>query len=73
MVATKKMTPLQIELVKTFAWPVPESQVLEIKALLSQYFLDKMDTEMDKLCTENNWTQSTFDDWANDHSRTSLQ
>ena len=49
-----KLSPLQIELVKMFSWPVPENQVLEIKALLSEYFLDKMDSELNALCQENN-------------------
>jgi hypothetical protein len=67
------LSNLQIELLKTFEYPLPDSQLLEIKAILSNYFLDKMDTEMDKLIQENNWTQQTFIDWSKEHNRTPYQ
>ncbi|MEZ4901186.1 MAG: hypothetical protein R2822_05195 [Spirosomataceae bacterium] len=64
------LSNLQLELLKTFQFSLPESQLLEIKAILSQYFLDKMDAELDKLTQENKWTEETFIDWANEHNRT---
>lgn len=66
-----KLTDLQIELVKTFSIPMSEETVLEIKEMLSNYFLQKMDTELDKLTLENNWTDKTFEDWSNEHNRIS--
>jgi hypothetical protein len=62
-----KLTDLQIELVKTFSIPMSEETVLEIKDMLSNYFLQKMDSELDKLTLENNWTDETFKDWSNEH------
>jgi Leucine-rich repeat (LRR) protein len=66
-----KLTDLQIELVKTFSIPMSEETVLEIKDMLSNYFLQKMDAELDKLTLENNWTDKTFEDWSNEHNRIS--
>jgi hypothetical protein len=48
-----------------------EETVLEIKDMLSNYFLQKMDSELDKLTLENNWTDETFKDWSNEHNRIS--
>ncbi len=73
MLAAHKLTQLQIELVKTFSMPISDNQVLEIKTLLSKYFLDKMDNELDGLCQLNNWNQETFDEWANGHERTNYK
>lgn len=64
------LTNLQLELLKTFAYPLPDSQLLEIRELLSNYFLEKMDTELDRLSQENNWTEQTFVEWSKEHNRT---
>lgn len=64
-----KLTNLQIELVKTFSIPMSDETVLEIKDMLSNYFLQKMDKELDKLTVENKWTDETFVAWSNEHNR----
>jgi hypothetical protein len=66
-----KLTDLQIELVKTFSIPMSEETVLEIKDMLSNYFLQKMDSELDKLSLENNWTDETFEEVSNKHKKVS--
>ena len=70
MVHSQKLTNLQLELVKLFSYKIAESQVLEIKQLLSNYFADKATEEMDRLWEENNWTEETMKDWSNEHLRT---
>lgn len=35
------LTNLQLELLKTFSRPLPNSQLLEIKAILADYFAKK--------------------------------
>ncbi|MBO0939566.1 hypothetical protein J2I47_23655 [Fibrella sp. HMF5335] len=70
MVAPTKLTNLQLELLQTFAYSLPDEQLVEIRTLLAQYFLDKTDAEMDRLVNENGWDQSTFDAWAKGHERT---
>ncbi len=64
------LTPLQIELLKTFSRPIPEQQVLEIKQLLADYFAHKVDESMDALFTEKGWDSTTVEGWLNDHDRT---
>jgi len=70
MNTTKKMTNLQLELLKLFSVELPESQLIEIRDLLAQYFAKKASDEMDRLWEENNWSDKTMEDWSNEHLRT---
>lgn len=64
------LTPLQVELVKTFARPLSEEQVLEIRQLLADYFADQLDDAVDLLAEQQNWTPAVADQWLNQHLRT---
>lgn len=70
MVSPAKLTNLQVELLQTFAYTLPEEQLVEIRQLLAQYFLDKADAEMDRLWQENDWSEETIEAWAKGHERT---
>ncbi len=70
MVPAQKLTNLQLELVKLFSYKVADNQLIEIKLLLGNYFAEKASEEMDKLWDENNWTEDTMKEWANEHLRT---
>ena len=70
MVFAKKLTNLQIELVKLFEYQVEEKQLLEIRDLLARYFAAEATKEMDSLWQQNGWTNDTMKEWANTHTRT---
>ena len=70
MVFTKKLTNLQIELVKLIAYQVDDRQLLEIKDILARYFAAEATKEMDKLWQEKEWSNDTMKEWANTHMRT---
>ncbi len=71
MVASNhKLTNLQVELLRLFAHPLSEAQLLEVKALLSSYFEKTASDEMDRLWDANGWTADTMNEWANEHNRT---
>ena len=70
METVKGLTNLQLELLKIFSIPLKEDQLMEIKALLSRYFTKKASEEMDKLWDENNWSDETMREWAQEHMRT---
>jgi hypothetical protein len=70
MVTPAKLTNLQVELLQTFAYALPDEQLAEIRQLLAHYFLDKADVEMNKLWRENGWNEDTIEHWAKDHDRT---
>ena len=70
MVFTEKLTNLQVELVKLFAYQIPDNQLVEIKDLLAKYFAEAASKEMDKLWEENQWNDQTMEDWLKEHNRT---
>lgn len=67
----KKLSNLQIELLKVFAYDLSDAQLLEIKALLSNYFAEKAADRMDQLWDERGWTADTMRQWGKEHMRTS--
>jgi hypothetical protein len=74
MIATNdKLTNMQLELLKIFKYDLNESQMVELRALLSAYFSEKVDFEMDKVCNEKEWTISTIESLAHNHTRTSYK
>ncbi len=64
------LSNLQLEILKTFSRPLPESQVLEIQQLLADYFAQKIDVKVDELFDQNNWGASKVDEWLGEHLRT---
>jgi hypothetical protein len=73
MVTSAKLTNLQLELIKTFARPIPENQVLEIRKILADYFAKKIDDDVDALFEANQWDSSKTNEWLNEHLRTPYQ
>jgi hypothetical protein len=71
MLAQDKLTNLQHELLKVFQYNLNETQLAEIRQLLSSYFAEKATAEMDKLWEQNKWDNSTMEEWAATHTRTS--
>ncbi|TAE28813.1 MAG: hypothetical protein EAZ91_13760 [Cytophagales bacterium] len=69
MSAPVKLTNLQVELLQTFSYSLPNEQLDEIRQLLSKYFLDKADAEMDRLWQERGWNDETIETWAKGHDR----
>ena len=69
MEATGKLTNVQIELLKLFQYDLPEKQLVEIKNLLARYFANTATTEMDQLWEENNSSNDTMKEWADEHLR----
>jgi hypothetical protein len=49
---------------------LPESQFLEIKQLLADYFAKKVDEGMDDLFEKNNWdVNEKVSEWSKSHER----
>ncbi len=62
-----------MELLKTFRYELSETQLLEIKTLLSKYFAEKATAEMDKFCEENDWNDEMIENLSNEHLRTKYE
>jgi hypothetical protein len=69
MSAAKPLTNLQMQLLKSFNFEIPESQLEELKTLLGNFFASKATEEMDKLWDENQWSDETMTEWTQEHLR----
>ncbi|MBK8055120.1 MAG: hypothetical protein IPK35_18060 [Saprospiraceae bacterium] len=69
MSAAKPLTNLQMQLLKSFNFEIPESQLDEIKVLLGNYFASKATDEMDRLWEENDWSDETMTQLTGEHLR----
>jgi len=66
----KKLSNLQIELLKVFSFDLSDAQLHEIKVLLSNYFAEKASDRIDELWEERGWTAKTMAEWGNEHMGT---
>jgi len=70
MSAAKKLSNMQLELLKVFSIDLSEEQLMEIKTLLTNYFANKVTTEIDALFEENQWGKEKIEEWNKEHMRT---
>jgi hypothetical protein len=69
-VVPHKLSNLQIELLKVFSRNISDTQLLEIKQILAQYFAQKATDEMDRLWDEKGWSNDTMDAFLDEKMRT---
>lgn len=69
IIPSGKLSNLQMELLKVFNRDVPDEQVMDIRNLLSEYFLNKADEEIEWLEKEKGYTAETYKQWASEHWR----
>lgn len=68
-----KFTQAQLELLRMFSKQYPDEVWLEVKDLLSKYFMEKASEEMNNLFEEKGWGEEKIQDWASEHMRTSYR
>jgi hypothetical protein len=73
MEATKKLSNLQLELLRVFSFELSEEQLLEIREMLVDYFSNKVSSEMDALFEENRWGEEKIEEWSKEHMRTKYE
>lgn len=65
-----KLNAVQMHLLKMFARPMNEQDLVAIKSLLTNYYAQKVDAESEKLWDEKKMNQKSIDDLLNSHLRT---
>ena len=73
MGAARKLSNMQLELLKVFSMDLSEEQLHEIKDLLTNYFANNVSDTMDKLFEDNNWGKDKIEEWNNEHMRTNYK
>jgi len=53
-----------------YSTDVSDSQLLEIKKMLADYFSQQIDEEMTALWDKNRWDEKTIETWKNERLRT---
>lgn len=64
------LTTLQLELLKIFARDIDESDLLEIKKFLIQFFANKAMDLADKVWEQNKWNEQNEKRFLKEHNRT---
>ncbi len=70
MESTRPLTNLQLQLLKTFSYELEDSQLEEIRKMLTHYFAEKISDEMDRIFEERGWDDSKLNEWSQEHMRT---
>jgi hypothetical protein len=61
--STAQFSNLQWQLLQLYKHNISESNLLEIKQLLSNYFAEKASSAMNNLWDEKGWTNETMKTW----------
>jgi hypothetical protein len=69
-IVKQPFTALQLELLKMFSSDVSETDLLEIKKFLTQYFAQKAMDFADKVWDNNKWDEQDENKFLNEHNRT---
>lgn len=69
MGTTKKLSNIQLELLKIFSFDLSEKQINEIKVILTKYFADNISDQMDELFKDKNWGEDQIERWSKEHMK----
>ncbi len=64
------LNEVQLSLLRMFARPMSEAQILKIKRALVQFLSDELDDEIEKVVKQKNITDNDFEKLRNQHQRT---
>ena len=70
MLATRQLNPVQLNIIKLMSYIDTEQEQQELQDILQQFYRKKTDEMLLNFQRENNITQQTLDEWANQHTRT---
>ena len=66
MTRGRKLSPLQLELLKIYSFDPSKEDLLQIKKLLAQYFADKLVKKVDEAVEKKNITETDLEKWLNE-------
>jgi hypothetical protein len=66
MIAQQPLTNLQMELLKLYAVPLSDEQLLEVKEVLADYFAGRLTRHVDELWEQRGLTAADMEQWLSD-------
>lgn len=67
--SVEKFTNVQLELIKSFAYELPEEELKELKNVLTQFFAKRIRQRTNKIWQEKGYSAQTMHDWLNDDNQ----
>lgn len=67
---TKPLSNAQFEILQAFNNLLSETELESFRAMLTNYFADKISADMDRLFEERGWDDSQLEEWSVSHMRT---
>lgn len=68
-VVTQKLTNVQVELLNTFAYELPEEELKDLKKVLVGFFAKRIRQQTNQIWEEKGYTSETMKDWLNDENQ----
>jgi len=69
MESSDRLTSLQLELLKAYAFEPTEEELLQVKAQLGKIFADRLTARVDQAVQEKGITDDDLDRWLNDEDQ----
>ena len=67
--AISKLSPLQVELLRTYSFQPSETELPEIKQMLGRFFAQLLTFFIDNAVTEKGIREEDLDNWLNDEQQ----
>jgi len=71
--ATTQLNAAQLNVISLMSYIDTEQEQQELQNILLEFYRNKLDSLLLQFQQDNNITQTTLDEWSNQHERTSYQ
>lgn len=65
--------PAQLHLLRMMSYVRTKDELDDLQEAVTSYFADRIDKEMDDLCTSGDITAETIESWGQEHMRTAYK
>lgn len=66
---SNKLTNVQLELLKTFSYELPEEEIRELKKVLVKFFADRVRKKTSTIWQEKGYSNQTMQEWLEDENQ----
>jgi len=65
----KKLSNLQLELLKLYSVPLSDNELLEVKQILAKHFADRLNKHIDEIWDKKGLSEGDMEQWLNDENQ----
>lgn len=63
------LTNVQVELLNTFAYQLPDDELSELKKVLTHFFAQRIRKRTDSIWQEKGYSEETMNNWLNEEEQ----